>query len=195
MERHSEAKALPTVAYAVLGLLARRPRSGYEVAAALRDPGSFFWSAPHSQLYPTLAQLEAEGLVEHEPSPGPGPRARKTYRITEPGRVALAAWAVTPPPPRGGRDEFVLRAYSAWVAEPGSVAALFRAEAARHRAQLDRYEGFRRELLDRYGGGTADPRQPEFGNWLAVHNGIGYERAYVQWCEWVLGLLGAAPGP
>jgi DNA-binding PadR family transcriptional regulator len=191
MERHSGASDLPTVAYAVLGLLARRPRSGYELAGAMRQPMSFFWSAPHSQLYPTLAQLQAAGLVEHEPSPGPGPRARKTYRITERGRAELADWAVTPPPPRPGRDEFVLRAYSAWVADPGSVAELFRAEAERHRTQLARYEQFRQEL-EAAGPATTDPTQPEFGNWLALHNGLGYEQAYVQWCEWVLDLLRAA---
>lgn len=178
------------MAYAVLGLLARRPRSGYEIATALRDPVSFFWSAPHSQLYPTLAALEEAGLVEHEQSHGPGPRARKTYRITDAGRRALADWAVTSPPPRAGRDEFVLRAYSAWVAEPGAVAELFRAEAERHRARLVEYERFRRELLD--DGRPPAPDRPEFGNWLALHNGLGYERAYLEWCEWALDLLRAA---
>jgi DNA-binding PadR family transcriptional regulator len=192
MNRHSDASAGPTVAYAVLGLLARRPRSGYELASALRDPVSFFWSAPHSQLYPTLAALEEAGLAEHEESPGPGPRARKTYRITDAGRRALAEWAVTTPPPRAGRDEFVLRAYSAWVAEPGAVAALFRTEADRHRARLVEYEQFRRELLDGSGGTAPGLRQPEFGNWLALHNGLGYERAYLEWCEWALDLLLAA---
>jgi hypothetical protein len=24
---------------------------------------------------------------------------------------------------------------------------------------------------------------------LAVHNGLGYERAYLEWCDWVLTLL------
>ena len=189
MDRHNGASGLPTVAYAVLGLLARRPRSGYEIAAALREPVSFFWSAPHSQLYPTLGQLEVAGLAQHEASPGPGPRPRKTYRITERGRRALAEWAVSEPPPRPGRDELVLRAYSAWVAEPGAVAALFRAEADRHRTQLARYEAFRSELLEGTGGRPPEPRQPEFGNWLAVHNGLGYERAYLEWCDWVLTLL------
>jgi DNA-binding PadR family transcriptional regulator len=189
MDRHSEASARPTVAYAVLGLLARRSRSGYELAAALREPVSFFWSAPHSQLYPTLSALEADDLVAHEQSPGPGPRARKTYRITGAGRRALADWAVSTPPPRAGRDEFVLRAYSAWVAEPDAVATLFRTEAERHRARLVEYEQFRRELLDASGGAPPSPRQPEFGNWLALHNGLGYERAYLEWCEWALDLL------
>jgi DNA-binding PadR family transcriptional regulator len=194
MDRHSEASARPTVAYAVLGLLARRPRSGYEIATALRDPVSFFWSAPHSQLYPTLAALETDGLAEHEQSPGPGPRARKTYRITDAGRQALADWAVTSPPPRGGRDEFVLRAYSAWVAKPDAVAALFRTEADRHRAQVAEYERFRQELLDGRGGRPPEPARPEFGNWLALHNGLGYERAYLEWCEWALDLLLAGDG-
>jgi len=192
MDRHSEASARPTVAYAVLGLLARRSRSGYELAAALREPVSFFWSAPHSQLYPTLSALETDGLVTHEQSPGPGPRARKTYRITGAGRRALADWAVSTPPPRAGRDEFVLRAYSAWVAEPHAVAALFRTEAERHRARLVEYERFRRELVDASGGAPPGRQQPEFGNWLALHNGLGYERAYLEWCEWALDLLLAA---
>jgi hypothetical protein len=84
----------------------------------------------------------------------------------------------------------VLRAYSAWVADPGSVAALFRTEADRRRARLVDSERFRQELLDDAGDAVTDPRQPQFGNWLALHNGLGYERAYLQWCEWALALLG-----
>jgi DNA-binding PadR family transcriptional regulator len=193
MDRHNETSHVPTAGYAVLGVLARRPRSGYEIAAAMREPVAYFWTAPHSQLYPTLAQLESAGLVEHDSTPGPGPRARKTYRITARGRRSLAEWAVSPPPPRPGRDELVLRAYCAWVAEPDAVAALFRAEAERHRAVLDRYETFRREILAAAGGQPPDPAAPEFGNWLALHNGLGHERAYVEWCEWALTLLPAAP--
>ena len=48
------------LAYALLGMLARKPCSGYELMKLLK----LFWQAQHSQIYPLLAKLEKEGLVD-----------------------------------------------------------------------------------------------------------------------------------
>src|SRR3712207_7015289 len=54
-----------TLGYALLGLLAREPLSGYDLAQRLKGRVGFFWQARHSQIYPELGRLEAAGLVRH----------------------------------------------------------------------------------------------------------------------------------
>ena|SRR5438067_527027 len=80
---------MTTIGYALLGLLAREPRSGYELAKELKVPVSFFWYAPHSQIYPELARLEAAGLVTHEKVEQQNRPSKKVYSLTEAGRGKL----------------------------------------------------------------------------------------------------------
>ena len=56
---------MTTLGYALLGLLARRALSGYDLAREMKRPVGYFWQARHSQIYPQLARLEALGLVAH----------------------------------------------------------------------------------------------------------------------------------
>ena len=50
--------------HAVLGMLASQPGTGYELTQWFDRSLSHAWHASHSQIYPELAKLEAEGLVE-----------------------------------------------------------------------------------------------------------------------------------
>jgi DNA-binding PadR family transcriptional regulator len=82
--------------YALLSLLARGTKSGYDLAAGLKEPVGFFWHAHHSQIYPELARLEAAGLVTHtvvEQSDRPD---KKVYSLTESGSATLTNWLESP---------------------------------------------------------------------------------------------------
>jgi DNA-binding PadR family transcriptional regulator len=81
-----------TLGYALLGLLAREPLSGYDLAQQMKGPVAFFWQAQHSQIYPELARLEKDGLVQFEVVPQYDRPAKKVYAPTEAGRAALRAW-------------------------------------------------------------------------------------------------------
>ena len=54
-----------SVRHAVLGLLAQRPRHGYELRAAFQAlvGGEENWDVKPAQIYTTLARLEQGGLV------------------------------------------------------------------------------------------------------------------------------------
>ena len=49
-----------TLGFALLGLLARGPLSGYDISAQLARGVGPFWHARHSQIYPELARLEEQ---------------------------------------------------------------------------------------------------------------------------------------
>jgi DNA-binding PadR family transcriptional regulator len=97
-----------TLRYAVLGLLARRPSTGYELTQTFDRSLRTSWHARHSQIYPELAKLEAAELVKVV---GHGARRSKTYAITEAGRAELRQWLVEAEPDRSQRSESGLRLF------------------------------------------------------------------------------------
>jgi DNA-binding PadR family transcriptional regulator len=70
----------------LLDLLARRPRHGYELIRALEDEMGGTYAPSPGAVYPRLASMESEGLIEHEDV-----ETRKVYRITDAGRAELKA--------------------------------------------------------------------------------------------------------
>ena len=82
----------PTQAtWAILGLIAQKPRSGYDLKRAIDRTIRHFWAASYGQIYPDLRRLEAAGWIAGDDAPRGG-RARRIYRITPAGSAALDGW-------------------------------------------------------------------------------------------------------
>lgn len=94
--------------HAILGLLARRPSTGYELAQMFDLSLATAWHASHSQIYPELGKLESAGLVEVVAR---GPRRSKTYGLTESGHEELRRWLVDETPDRSQRNEGAVRLF------------------------------------------------------------------------------------
>ena len=94
---------LTTTSYAILGLLAIKPWTTYELAQQMGRALGQFWPRAESKLYEEPKKLVAHGLAravaEHV-----GRRPRTVYSITAKGRRALAAWV--PEPGAGPSLEF-----------------------------------------------------------------------------------------
>ena len=93
---------LSGTALAVLGLLALRRRSGYEIKQAIDRSTRFFWNASYGQIYPELRRLAAAGLIEGEDA-SRGGRARTVYGVTAEGRrrpSVVTRYTVRARPPR-----------------------------------------------------------------------------------------------
>ena len=71
---------------AILGLLAEQPMHGYQVMQELSERSGGRWHPSAGSIYPTLQQLEDEGLVTAEDRDG-----RKTFALTEAGQAAATA--------------------------------------------------------------------------------------------------------
>ena len=73
-----------------MSIIDEEPSYGYEMVKKLKDRGLSL--ASEGSIYPLLSRLQKQGMIEgylvqsHE-----GP-ARKYYRMSEQGRVALAQW-------------------------------------------------------------------------------------------------------
>jgi DNA-binding PadR family transcriptional regulator len=183
-----------TLGYALLGLLACRPRTGYELTQALRAPVGYFWNASHSQVYPELARLEAAQLVRHRIIDGPGPRDTKQYSVTASGRRTLAEWAVTPADPQPQRDEFLLKVYSIWTADPQRALPMIETQRSEHIARLAEYESIEAHMISGNEDEIHNPRRPAFAAYATLRRGLSFERHAIAWCDWMIdSLAGAQP--
>ncbi len=177
---------MTNLGYALLGLLAREAQSGYDLAQSMKMPVGFFWQANHSQIYPELARLQAEELVTHQVVEQHDRPNKKIYTITEAGLEILKKWLISPVDGVPVRDELVLKAYYLWLVDPARSVALFEQQAHRHRQQLAQYEKILREGKAATEGKPPTLNHPFFGGYLTLMRGIGYEREYAGWCEWVV---------
>lgn len=188
-----------TLGYALLGLLAREPLSGYDLKRRMEERLGFFWSARHSQIYPELARLEREGMVTHKVVEQSDRPDKKVYEATSAGLEVLKEWVTAPVNPRPVRDELVLKVYSLWLAEPEEVHALFMEQERQHEEQLRQYEEIRAWMEREWKGDLERLDSPKFASYAALRRGILYEREYAEWCAWVADRLeknlgGKSPG-
>ena len=81
------------VRIALLLLLAEEPRNGYQLMQEIEQRSDGRWRPSPGSVYPTLAQLEDEGLVRASDAEG-----QRRFEITDAGREQLAQRAAETPP-------------------------------------------------------------------------------------------------
>jgi PadR family transcriptional regulator AphA len=91
----STAADLTPTSYALLGLLAIKPWTTYELAQQMDRTLSRFWPRAKSKLYEEPKKLAALGLARAT-NEAVGKRSRTVYTITPQGREALKAWLTEP---------------------------------------------------------------------------------------------------
>ena len=101
-----------TLQYILLGLLAQNDMAGYDIKKLFDTEISDFWHANHSQIYPELRRLEAEGYIEATTEIVGEKLEKHRYHITEKGYPLLNQWmgdSLGKIPP--SKDEFPIKAY------------------------------------------------------------------------------------
>ena len=120
---------------AVLGMLTRGERSGYDLLKAIEGGVGFFWTPAKSQLYALLPKLVERGLlkarrVEQEKRPD-----KTLYRITPAGRHALRD-GLMQASPAVDRNAFELRVFFGEHLRPGALRKMIEAGATHSRSTL-----------------------------------------------------------
>ena len=109
-----------TTSQALLGLLAIRPWTTYELAKQVQRSLGWFWPRAERKLYDEPKRLVADGLAtatrEHT-----GRRGRTVYTITDAGRAALRDWLGEPVAPPTTEFEGMVKVF---FADAGSTAQL-----------------------------------------------------------------------
>jgi PadR family transcriptional regulator AphA len=166
-------RRLSGTALVVLGLLALRPRSGYEIKQTIDKTTRFFWNASYGQIYPELRRLAAAGLVEGKAAPRGG-RARTVYALTEEGRRRLEEWLGEPDFRVDIRDEGLLKLFFADLLPGETALGLLRVRRAAHERILEQLRQI--ESGPPFVGGRAYPD-------VVLSYGIGFHSWAVGWCD------------
>ncbi len=104
--RHGHRFGRGSVRALMLTLLAEAPRHGYEIMQEIGERTGGLWQPSPGSVYPTLQQLEDEGLVRAEAADG-----RRVYQVTDNGREEVERlraergdiWQAMAPDARGAR--------------------------------------------------------------------------------------------
>jgi len=97
-----------------LGMLTDGEASGYDMKKCFESSFGHFFPAGYGSIYPALATLARDGLVEFEQVPQDGRPDRKVYHLTDKGREALMDGLAKPNPSHKLRSEFLA---TVWFAQ------------------------------------------------------------------------------
>jgi len=148
-------RPLTTTSYAILGVLAMRPWSAYDLTGYMSESAvRQLWPRTESRLYAEPKNLVAHGLASATKE-YTGKRKRTVYQITDAGREALAEWLDEPAAPPQTEDETMLKIF---LSDSGSVEQL-RAAIRRDVERLRKMLETGRRISDRLERG--EPRFPE----------------------------------
>ena len=188
--------------FPILGLLAGRPMSGYDLKQAIQATFGHFWTESFGQIYPELGRLAQAGLITASPSSvadgrtarppgstGGGRRGapRQVYELTDAGQAYLDEWLMAPARSQVRRNELLLKLYFAGQRAPAiglEHIARQRTDLRRRQALLSRVESRLRKVLD---------DSPGLIGWLAgVRHGVLVAEAGLRWCDEAEELLATA---
>lgn len=169
-------KRRPLLEYALLGLLAQQPMTGYGLRRIFAStPMGVFSDSPGS-IYPALARLERDGLIRATGEPG----ARAGSRLLAPTRLGLAAlrrWLnaeIT-------REDIVRRMDELLLRFAFMDRHLDAASVDRFLGQLAEAASAYVNKLRAYARSAAGP--PSSTGRLALEHGIAAYRATAQWAR------------
>ena len=163
--------------FALLGLLAEKPKYGYEIKRQFEGALGNVWSVSYGQLYPTLRLLSELGWVTKKTEPGKKAAEKNIYSITEKGRKKLDEWLLKPlRSTYRVKDEFTLRFLFFNKLSPDNVLDYLRVQQKKTVLQK---ESFQRTLVS-----LRD--EIDFFMQAIIRKGIIHLEAENQWLEEVM---------
>lgn len=165
--------------HALLGLLAVRPWTAYELTQQMQRALKWAWPRSEANLYTEVKGLVPEGLalaVEEEV----GGRSRTRYEITDQGRAAVSEWLGDgPPAPIQVQFEALLRVFLADQGAPSDLAQTIAATREQVLATAEQAI----PLLEEYA--SEQPPFPDRAhlNVLFMHFFAGLFELVLTWCD------------
>lgn len=104
----SPERAIGPTSYSILGLLALRSWTAYELTKQMGRTLHHFWPRAESGIYREIKRLVDRRLAVAD-TEAVGRRSRTRYTITDEGRIALGSWLATPHEPGLLESEALVR--------------------------------------------------------------------------------------
>ena len=136
--------------YLILGLLAEKPMTGYDIKKRIQSALSAATNASYGTLYPTLHKLLSEHAVEVQEVMQMSRPSKKVYHITERGRQELIDWLRQPAAADQVKREFLLKLYLAKGLPDDTLRSLLAKRRDETEAQLKTLKAEMKSASDRY---------------------------------------------
>ncbi len=168
-----------TTSHALLGLLALKPWTTYELAKQVKRSLGWFWPRAERQLYDEPKRLVASGLATATEQ-RTGKRPRTVYAITTTGRKALRSWLGEPPAPPALEFEAMIKVF---FADAGTLAQL-QATLDAVEAQAHERTASLRSMIDASRAGPYEFAHRLPINALALRFQLEHEALQARWARW-----------
>lgn len=165
----------------ILGMLAAKPRSGYEIKQLVDNSARFFWAASYGQIYPELKKLEKEGLITGDDS-SRGGRRRTTFKLTAAGKREAREWIAGPPQVIELRDEGLLELFFAGSIDPERAPEIARERAAKATASAAELRSIEEEI-EATGQLEGPDHGSDSGSLAVLRYGIEMNEWAAEWFE------------
>lgn len=133
--------------FALLGLVALRPRSGYDIKRVVDRSIFYIWNVTATQIYNALRALRDEGLITSESVPQQGKPDKQIHTITDKGREVLEAFANEPIREETVRDKVLLRIFFGNFADTARIEEELTAYLQRVRDEQEYLRGVEERVL------------------------------------------------
>ncbi|CAM3373175.1 PadR family transcriptional regulator [Marinicrinis lubricantis] len=170
--------------FAVLGILAKGPQSGYDIRKHFNGSIRYFWSESYGQIYPTLREIvKLEYAVVQQDVKDP--RKKKIYKITDAGTEAFRSWIAEPVNPITYRDELMLKLFFAKPEDRFNLLGLFENEK-------EELQQMRDSITAQAAGLKQFKDHESYPFWtLTIQYGLLSTEARLRWCSEVIDSLSA----
>ncbi|MBX4263118.1 PadR family transcriptional regulator [Clostridium estertheticum] len=168
-----------TLKYAILGLINRKPITGYDIGKEFNFQLAEFWSAKLSQIYPELKKLVDENLIVYDIEISGDVLEKKIYDITEKGKNEFLKWLKKDVPmEQTPKNIFRLRMYFSSNLDVNTRIDLLEHQLLKHNERLT----FLHEQKEPYD--SVPPLNSDvFGDYLVLDGAIIREESTIKWLE------------
>jgi PadR family transcriptional regulator, regulatory protein AphA len=170
----SEAVTLTATECAVLGLLTKGERSGYDLAKKAERSVGYVWAPARSQIYAVLPRLVRQGLATSRKIRQSARPDKQVYRITTSGSAALRDWLETSP---DSEATFLLRVFFGDLMSREALVSLIERRRNEARSELTEFRAIEERIKD---------EPTDFHPYLTLRWGFAHHRALIRWTDEIL---------
>jgi len=170
--------------HAILGFLSLSPLSGYDLKKHFDQSVRHFWPANQSQIYRTLAELDADGFVTKDVIAREDRLDMKVYHLTDAGLAELRRWLAAPQPMQETREPLLVQVFFAGQITDAELVGVLRSQLAEAEAVLAALTAIYHQQIEGFPALVA-PR-PAFFSTLTLEYGLA---AYAALRRWLLAAI------
>ncbi|NLG33039.1 MAG: PadR family transcriptional regulator [Syntrophomonadaceae bacterium] len=164
--------------FTILGLLNRKPRSGYEISKIVSRTTNFYWTATQTQVYQYLKKMAAKEWVAVNTVLQTNKPSKQIYSITPKGAEKFETWLRNPPAPRTVKNSFLVQMYFLDNLSKDEIIKKIQDVQKMHENRLKEYLEYKKGIINH-----KKSAKENMARYLPLLAGIIIEEGWIKWCE------------